>query len=69
MIFEICESNEATHVRMLEENEDNVTYGEIYRYLYDSHPSEETHYIIQDNGIPFYDFECVMKVEYLKFVD
>ena len=66
MIFEKCDPSEATHVRILEENESNVTYGKVYDYLYDSSPSEQTHYIIQDNFVPFYDFECVMKVEYLK---
>lgn len=63
--FEKCEQEEATHVKIISHEED-LTYGAFYIYYYDADPSEETHFIILDNGIPFYDFECVMKVDYYK---
>lgn len=66
--YQLCSPKEATHVRILEKDEENVTYLGIYEYFYDADPSEETHYIIQDDGIPFYDFECVMECEYLKLI-
>ncbi|MCA1040553.1 hypothetical protein LCM00_13660 [Bacillus infantis] len=61
-----CRQEEATHVKVIDKSDPNLTYGKIYEYLYDPDSSEQTHYIIMDNGIPFYDFECVVKVEYLK---
>lgn len=66
--YQSCPSKEATHVRILEKDEKNVTYLGIYEYFYDADPSEETYYIIQNNGVPFYDFERVMKCEYLKLI-
>ncbi|QPK89837.1 hypothetical protein IEN91_05210 [Bacillus velezensis] len=66
-----CADKEATHVKIVDEdlNGTKLTFGKIYEYLYDSDPSEETHYVIQDNGVPFYDFECVIEVEYLMKTD
>lgn len=68
--YTVCTPEEATHVRIIDDDLAGVdlTFGEVYEYLYDDHPSEETHYIIQDNGVPFYDFECVIDVTYLKQV-
>ncbi|UPI13164.1 hypothetical protein [Bacillus phage SBSphiJ6] len=68
--YTVCTPEEATHVRVIDDDLAGVdlTFGEVYEYLYDDHPSEETHYIIQDNGVPFYDFECVIDVTYLKQV-
>ena len=68
--YAACTQEEATHVRVIDDDLVGVdlTLGEVYEYLYDDHPSEETHYIIQDNGVPFYDFECVIDVTYLKQV-
>lgn len=64
-----CTQEEATHVRIIDEEPYSLTYGGIYAYHYDSHPSEETYYVITDEGDKFYDFECVTKVEYLKLVE
>lgn len=64
--FEKCKQEEATHVMILSEDEEDLTSGGLYAYFYDPDPSEETHYVIQDNGVPFYDFECVIKVDYYK---
>ncbi|KGM45606.1 hypothetical protein P9D43_20340 [Neobacillus niacini] len=61
-----CSQEEATHIKIIEKSDPNLSYGKIYKYFYDADPAEETHYIIMDNGIPFYDFECVVKVNYLK---
>lgn len=63
-----CKQEAATHVRIVDEDlkGTELTFGKVYEYCYDSNPSEETHYVILDNGIPFYDFECVISVEYLK---
>ena len=68
--FVPCTQEEATHVRIIDDDLAGVdlTFGEVYEYLYDDHPSEETHYVIQDNGVPLYDFECVIDVTYLKQV-
>lgn len=61
----------ATHVMITDEDlkGTSLTHGKIYEYLYDDSPNEQTHYVIQDNGIPFYDFECVIEVRYLKKMD
>ncbi|MCY8549442.1 hypothetical protein ABDI04_04825 [Bacillus licheniformis] len=71
MKFISCAKKEATHVKIIDEDLQgtDLTFGEVYEYLYDPHPSEETYYVIQNNGIPFYDFECVIKVDYLKKID
>lgn len=64
--FVLCEPRKATHIRMLDRRFANLTYGQIYEYQYDENPTEETYYIISDDGTHYYDFECVMKVEYLR---
>ncbi|QNF28517.1 hypothetical protein [Metabacillus elymi] len=64
-----CKREEATHVKIIKKDIPNLTFGGIYEYLYDNDPSEETHYIIVDDGFPFYDFECVIEVEYLKIIN
>jgi hypothetical protein len=66
-----CTSEEATHVRVIDEDlcGTALSYGNVYEYLYDAKPEEETHYIVRDDGNLFYDFECVIKVEYLKKVN
>jgi len=65
--FVYCKQEEATHIKIIDDKRlQNITGGKIYTYFYDPDPSEETHYIIMDDGIPFYDFECVVKVDYLK---
>jgi hypothetical protein len=66
--FVSCNEKEATHVKIIDDDiyGEALTFGGIYEYLYDADPSEETHYLIMDDGKLFYDFECVIKVEYLK---
>lgn len=63
-----CKQEEATHVKIIEKDfyDPELTFGEIYEYHYDAHPAEETYYIILNDGTRFYDFECVVAVEYLK---
>ena len=66
-----CKQEEATHVMVIDEraSEDYLTFGKLYEYFYDSSPSEQTYYIITDSGLHYYDFECVLKVEYWKKED
>lgn len=68
MNYVSCTDKEATHVRILSEDLEGIplTFGGVYEYLYDEDPFEQTHFVIQDDGIPFYDFECVVRVEYLR---
>ncbi|WCS69269.1 hypothetical protein Goe20_01520 [Bacillus phage vB_BsuM-Goe20] len=70
MEYVSCSQEEATHIRVTDNDLEGtaLTFGKVYEYLYDDHPSEETHFVIQDNGVPFYDFECVIAVTYLKQV-
>jgi hypothetical protein len=68
MKFQLCSPKEATHVRIIDEDSYELTYGAVYEYHFDDDPSEKTHYVITDEGSYFYDFECVIKVEYLKVI-
>ncbi|EJR51832.1 hypothetical protein IIO_06168 [Bacillus cereus VD115] len=63
-----CSQEEATHIRVVDEEAYDLTYGGIYIYLFDEDPAEETHYVITDNNQRFHDFECVTEIEYLKFL-
>ncbi|AMQ66512.1 hypothetical protein BH753_gp030 [Bacillus phage Shbh1] len=67
MAFISCTREEATHVKIVEDFPHwSLTHGGIYEYHYDYDPSQNTHYIVLDNGTLFYDFECAVKVDYLK---
>lgn len=63
-----CKEEESTHVRILEEDENNLIYGAIYKRYYDNDTSEQTHYVICEDESLYYDFECIVRVEYLKVV-
>lgn len=64
--FMPCESHKATHVRLINACHTSLINGGIYEYHYDPDPREETYFIVGEDGIPFYDFECVIRCEYLK---
>lgn len=63
-----CDKSEATHVKITDEKHYDglIKKDKIYEYIYDADPSEQTYYIICEDGSMFYDFEVVVTCEYLK---
>lgn len=64
-MYVVCEEKEATHVRILEEEDKiyNLTKGQVYEILSDE---EDAEMIRANNGDLMCDFSIYISVEWLK---